>query len=68
MSLREALENPGEVKRRIEQHKRDMWGAIKAENPDIASFVEEVTGKFGKPERVIYEARGRVLDSEKPST
>jgi N-acetylmuramic acid 6-phosphate (MurNAc-6-P) etherase len=63
MSLMDALENPEGLKKKRAEQRREMWAAIKAESPDIAEFIEQVTKKFGKPAQVVYKCRGRVFDS-----
>lgn len=50
-------------KERREQHKRDMWAFIKRAHPDHAAFIEEMTARYGKPERVEHGFDGCLLDS-----
>lgn len=68
MSLKEALISPEKVSQRKQEHKRKVWDAIKTHHPEHAAFIEAVSERFGRPERVTVESDdGTVLDSEEKS-
>jgi hypothetical protein len=44
--------------------RRALWSRIKTEAPDCAEFIEMMTGRYGKPERVTVTLNtGETLDS-----
>jgi hypothetical protein len=64
MSLKDAFENPEAIKQRQLEHRRAIWSRIKSEHPENAEFIELVTARFGKPERMTTTLPdGTVLDS-----
>lgn len=68
MSLKEALTNPEEISRRQREYKRQVWESIKTHHPEHAAFIEQVTERFGKLERVtVTSDDGTVLDSDRQS-
>jgi hypothetical protein len=64
MSLKDAFENPEQIRQRRLEARRALWNRIKAEAPDCAEFIELMTARYGKPEQVLVTlSSGEVLDS-----
>jgi|APLak6261661892_1056031.scaffolds.fasta_scaffold10809_2 hypothetical protein len=48
----------------MSEEKRKQWELIKAEAPDVAEFLANLSEQFGKPEAILVELKsGKVIES-----
>lgn len=49
------------LKEKIKSDRMATWSRIKADAPDVAQFLTEITQAFGKPEAVRVVIQGEVV-------